>query len=250
VPGLALNAPDVLKLAGHDVRWRLIRSLASSDRRVNELVSAVDMPQNLVSYHLRLLRDARLVSERRSSADGRDVYYHLELDRFAQAMSDSALAVRPSLASASAAPGARRRARVLFICTGNSARSQIAEAMLRAELGSRVDVRSAGPAPTTVHPLTFGVLHKRGIPVADLRSKGLDEIGGTKFDLVITLCDKAREACVPEEFGTRIVHWSLADPAEVKGSVAMRRRAFAAAADEIAVRIRHLLPTITTATEA
>lgn len=73
--------PSFLKLLAHELRWRLIEALARSDRRVQELVALVGEPHNLVSYHLRRLRDQALVSERRSAADGRDVYYSLDLDR-------------------------------------------------------------------------------------------------------------------------------------------------------------------------
>jgi ArsR family transcriptional regulator, arsenate/arsenite/antimonite-responsive transcriptional repressor / arsenate reductase (thioredoxin) len=247
---MAAPAPKVLKLAGHDVRWRLIQSLARTDQRVNELVDVVRLPQNLVSYHLRLLKEGDLVSERRSSADGRDVYYHLELDRFIQALADSSVSVHSSIARLSRLPRGRPPTCVLFICTGNSARSQIAEAMLRAESGSQIDVRSAGPSPTAVHPVALAVLKGRGIPVAGLRSKGLDEVRGGNFDIVVTLCDKAREACDPEEFGAEVIHWSLPDPAEVKDHGAKQRRAFEATADEIAVRIHHLVRALDRVAEA
>jgi ArsR family transcriptional regulator, arsenate/arsenite/antimonite-responsive transcriptional repressor / arsenate reductase (thioredoxin) len=246
----AETAPPVLKLVGHDVRWQLIRRLAEGDLRVNELVDAVDLAQNLVSYHLRLLREGELVVERRSSADGRDVYYHLDLDRLAQGLSDSATSVHASIGGSlprrvEHRRRSPRRPRVLFICTGNSARSQIAEATLRAELGSDVEIQSAGPSPTEVHPLAIKALEERGIAVEGLRSKGLEELRGIDFDLVITLCDRAKEACYPSEYGTRQVHWSLPDPAAVQGPGAQRWRAFQATADEIAKRVRHLIPVLT-----
>ena len=78
---VASNTPlNFIKLLAHDVRWALLAALAESDRRVQELVALLQRPQNLVSYHLRLLREGQIVSERRSSADGRDVYYSLDLD--------------------------------------------------------------------------------------------------------------------------------------------------------------------------
>src|SRR3712207_8405042 len=88
-PSAGVAAPPVfLRLAAHPLRWRLMAELAGSDYRVRELTARVDEPQNLISYHLRLLRDAGLVTVRRSSFDGRDSYYHLDLDRCADALSD------------------------------------------------------------------------------------------------------------------------------------------------------------------
>src|SRR5580693_1954105 len=94
------RVPLLMKMASHPLRWALLTELASSDRRVRELVGAVDAPQNLVSYHLRLLRAAGLADTRRSSFDGRDSYYHLELARCAAAFGDAATALHPALAPA------------------------------------------------------------------------------------------------------------------------------------------------------
>lgn len=247
-----LAAPAVLKLVGHDIRWNLIRTLAEGDHRVNELVEAVGQPQNLVSYHLRLLRDGDLVTERRSSADARDVYYHLDLDRLNRGLNGSAASLHPSIGRRPSEPGllrSRRVARVLFICTGNSARSQIAEAILRHELGSSVDVYSAGPHPTRVNLLALEVLLDMGVPTTGLRSKGMEQVSGIDFDLVVTLCDKAKEECGPDSSWARQIHWSIPDPAAVTGSARRRRRAFEAAASEIALRVRHLIPVLTSQME-
>ena len=241
MPAATATAPEVLKLVGHDLRWRLVRVLAGGDRRVHELVDVVGEPQNLVSYHLRLLRRGRLVAERRSSADGRDVYYHLDLDRLDQRLHETAALVleAPRKPLYIPSPG-----RVLFLCTGNSARSQMAEAILRHELGRDVDVRSAGPDPSGVHPLALETLAEMGITTGGLRSKGLEVMRGAHFDVVITLCDRARESCSADELGSRHIHWSLPDPAAVTGSAHRRRLAFRQCAEEITKRIRHLTPTL------
>src|SRR5436305_14219390 len=125
-------APAFVRLAGHPLRWRLLTALADTDLRVRELVARVEQPQNLVSYHLRLLRDGGLVTATRSTFDGRDSYYHLDLDRCSDALIDSGALLHPALRQR-AAPviplAGRRRSRrpvaVLFVCTGNSARSPI-----------------------------------------------------------------------------------------------------------------------------
>src|SRR3990170_4249112 len=116
--------PPFVQLAAHPLRWRLLNELAGSDFRVRELVALVDEPQNLVSYHLRLLRDGGLVTARRSRFDGRDSYYHLDLDRCADALTDTAAALHPTLGPAVPPAHPRRPARVgvLFVCTGNGTR--------------------------------------------------------------------------------------------------------------------------------
>src|SRR5215469_1468658 len=158
--------PSFVRLAGHPLRWRLLGELARSDRRVRELVSLVGQPQNLVSYHLGRLRAGRLVAARRSTFDGRDAYYYLDLARCADALAAAGLALHPGLRLAPvpvAAPG--RRCRVLFLCTGNSARSPAAEALLRHRV-PQIEVASAGSSPRPLHPNTVRVLGTRGIELA------------------------------------------------------------------------------------
>src|SRR5688500_15410180 len=101
--------PAFLRLAAHPVRWRLLTGLATGDHRVRELVALVGEPQNLVSYHLRLLRDGGLVTTTRSTFDGRDTYYHLDLDRCAQALAGAGTALHPALGPAPATGLARGR---------------------------------------------------------------------------------------------------------------------------------------------
>lgn len=115
------TAPAFVSLAGHPLRWRLLAELARSDLRVRELVTLVGERQNLVSYHLRLLRDGGLVTATRSSFDGRDSYYHLDLDRCAHALAGTGTALHPALRLDSAVPADQRlpRLAVLFVCTGD-----------------------------------------------------------------------------------------------------------------------------------
>ncbi|MFI6559470.1 ArsR family transcriptional regulator [Streptomyces sp. NPDC050534] len=249
-------APPFVHLAAHPVRWRLLTALADSDRRVRELVTLVGESQNLVSYHLRLLRDGGLVTATRSSFDGRDSYYRLDLDRCARALSDTGTALHPGLRTEPAPPPPLTTTRsgvpsVLFLCTGNSARSPIAEALLRHRGGGRVEVASAGSRPkSALHPNAVRVLRDEyGIDVGDRRPRHLNTLLEQRFDHVITLCDKVREVCPEFPHPTRRAHWSTPDPAAAGGSDRTSRPAFGRTAGDIDTRIRYLLPVLTTRQE-
>jgi ArsR family transcriptional regulator, arsenate/arsenite/antimonite-responsive transcriptional repressor / arsenate reductase (thioredoxin) len=243
-------SPPFVRMAAHPLRWRLLTELASGDYRVRELTERVGQPQNLVSYHLRLLRSGGLVTARRSSFDARDSYYHLDLDRCAHALTSTGARLHPALhlgppprpAMPAGSPG---RVRVLFACTGNSSRSPIAEALLRHRGGDgQVDVTSAGSRPgPRIHPHAVRVLREEfGIDIAGQRPRHLDTVAGRRFGYVITLCDKVREVCPGFGDDPRLVHWSIPDPATAGGSGEDSYPAFARVAAEIDTRIRHLLP--------
>lgn len=238
--------PSFLKLLAHDLRWRLVEALARSDRRVQELVALVGEPHNLVSYHLRRLRDQALVAERRSAADGRDVYYSLDLDRLKGMYFAAGESLHPGIsdrpqAAGGTGTGRSRRARVLFLCTHNSARSQMAEGILRHLGGDRVEVQSAGTVATRVHPLAIAAMAEKSIDISGQRSKHLDELSGEDFDFVVTVCDNARESCPVFSGAPERIHWSIADPSAVEGDEETRLRAFRIAADELMTRIGYLL---------
>jgi protein-tyrosine-phosphatase len=239
------SAPPILGLLFHDVRWQLIQALSHSDQRVHELVAIVGKPMNLVSYHLKKLRDGHFVHERRSSADARDVYYSLDLEQLRIAFLQAGKELHPAFAqetalyTSSAMDESRDPVRVLFLCTHNSARSQMAEALLR-ELGStRVEVRSAGTEPATVHELAIQVLGEMGIDMADQRSKHVNEFLGETFDYIITVCDRAREECPVFPGDPEQIHWSFADPAEVTGSEETRLTAFRETGLQLNTRLRY-----------
>jgi len=240
----------LLKLLGNEVRLRLVRVLALSDRKVNELVEGGRQPANLVSYHLGQLRAARLVAERRSSADARDVYYSLDLERLQAAFRRCAGTIHPGLwpeagpstAAASATrPAAGPPPRVLFLCTHNSARSQMAEAILRHHAGGTVEVRSAGSHPSHVHPLALRTLGDLGVDAGGLHSKPLGSLSDERFDYVITLCDRVREVCPSWPGDPEQVHWSLADPSVVDVSEEEALLAFRGTAVELSRRVRYLV---------
>lgn len=123
--------------------------------------------------------------------------------------------------------------RILVLCTGNSCRSQMAEAFLSRAGGERVAVRSAGTRPSTVHPLTIRVLAELGIDWSAARSKSMTEFLDEPFDLVVTVCDDAREACPVFPGGGRRIHRAFRDPALATGTEEERVAVYRAVRDEI-----------------
>lgn len=235
--------PAFLQLAGHPVRWRLLSELARSDRVVHELTGLVGEPQNLVSYHLGKLRDGRLVTARRSSADRRDTYYGLDLERFGSLLSTAGGALHPGLRLA---PPQRDDAlagavKVLFLCTGNSARSPIAEALARARSGGAIEAVSAGSDPRPLHPNALRVMRDEyGLDLAGHAPRRLDTLAGRHFDWVISLCDRVREVCPEFPGHPKTIHWSIANPATGEPDD-LTYPLFRQTAAELATRIEYLL---------
>src|ERR1700722_20536794 len=226
-----------------------MRELASGDRRGRELTAAAGQPQNLVSYHLRQLRAAGLVTARRSSFDGRDTYYRLDLDGCAQALAASVSALHPGLAlppvvpQAATAPGTARR-KVLFVCTGNTGRSPMAEALLLHRAGAHAEAASAGIRPKPLHPEAAAVMLDRyRIDITGHRPTPGETVAHERLDFVLPLCDKAREHCPEFPGHPGLIHWSMPDPAAAEGDLA-GYPAFERTAAELETRIRFLLPVL------
>ncbi len=130
--------------------------------------------------------------------------------------------------------------RVLILCTGNSARSQMAEGLLRHDAGERFEVESAGTKPGTLRPEAIAVMREVGIDISSHRSKHVDEFAGQPFDYVITVCDNARESC-PVYFGAaKKLHRDFEDPAATVGSEAERLQVFRRVRDELRAYLRGL----------
>ena len=127
--------------------------------------------------------------------------------------------------------------RVLLICTKNSARSQMAEALVHHDLAGRVEAFSAGTDPSSVHPLAVVVMKEVGIDIAHHRSKSMDEFADKKFDYVITLCDQANESCPVFFGGTQRLHMGFDNPAAVPGSEAEKLSAFRKVRDQIREKV-------------
>ena len=215
--------------------------LAQSDLRVGELTELVGEPQNLVSYHLASYATPGWCRSRRSSFDGRDTYYRVDLDRCGALLCDTAAALHPALrfVPSGATPPRRsgRPPRVLFLCTGNSARSQMAAALLEHRCGRR------DPGPQRGQP-SQAVASQRG--AGDGRAghrhlrqptKHLRRYARSHFDYVVTLCDKVREVCPEFPAEPATIHWSMPDPAPPASTDDETYPAFQQAADELETRI-------------
>ena len=131
--------------------------------------------------------------------------------------------------------------RVLFVCTGNRARSQMAEGLLRHLAGDRFQACSAGTEPKGVAPMTVEVMEEIGIDIRGQRSQSVKEFAGERFDYVITVCDSARERCPAFPGGGERIHWSVEDPAEAEAREERSRRSFRAAPDDLRTRIEGFL---------
>jgi len=259
VEGLA--PAEFLQLAGHPLRWQLLDELSRSDRAVHELTGLVGEAQNLVSYHLGKLRDAGLVTARRSSADGRDSYYTADLARIRASLRATADALHPGLVRTQPSThppthpptrdGRPSVARVLFLCTGNSARSQMAEALAIERSGGAVHAYSAGSHPKPLHANAVRVMREEhGIDLSERASKHMSVFADQHFDWVITLCDKVREVCPEFPDHPEAIHWSMADPAAGQSDDTASYPAFQQTAAELETRIEFFLAVVTDGADA
>ena len=244
------SPPPFLRLAGHPLRWRLLSELARSDRRVGELCALAGRRQSLVSYHLRQLRDGGLVSARRSTADGRDTYYVLDLARCGELLASAGAALHPGLAPTRATRRARPPARAGAVPVH---RQQRALADGRGAL--RATVRRRGARGQRGQPPQAAASQRgardarpRHRHLAASRTKHLSEFAGQRFDYVITLCDRVREVCPEFPGAPEPIHWSIPDPAREPGGDEETLPAFERTAAELETRIGFLIAAINATT--
>ena len=246
----ALVAPPASVLSffralADDKRLAILRLLTLSDLRAGEISAALSLPSNAVSYHLKQLSTLGLLQDHRSSADGRDVYYRVDLEHLDHLYMQAGEVLHPGLApsvqsGAEALGTSTTPLRILFLCTHNSARSQLAEAILRNMGGDNVEVFSAGSMPTEVHPNTLVVLGELGIDSSMLLAKSLDQFLGESFDYIITVCDRVRDSCPVFRGDPFQIHWSFPDP-DVIEDPELQLAAFRRTAVELQIRVRYLL---------
>ena len=127
--------------------------------------------------------------------------------------------------------------RVLILCTGNSARSQMAEGLLRHDAGNLYEVSSAGTNPSRVRPEAIAAMHEIGIDISAHHSKSVEEFANQGFDYVITVCDNAKESCPVFPAKTKRIHWSIEDPSAVTGTDEQKLAAFRRIRDDLRARL-------------
>jgi arsenate reductase len=135
--------------------------------------------------------------------------------------------------------------KLLVLCTGNSARSQMGEGLFRHFGGDGWEIHSAGTKPSIVRPEAIAVMNEFGIDISGHRSKSVDEFSGHSFDFVVTVCDNAAENCPVFPAGTQRLHWSFEDPAAVVGNEEVRLAAFRRIRDQIRVRVEQFFASVT-----
>lgn len=131
--------------------------------------------------------------------------------------------------------------RILFLCTGNSARSQMAEGLLKSLAGNQFEIFSAGIKPTKVNPLTIKVMHEIGIDISGYRAKSVSEFINRKFDYIITVCDNARQTCPVFPGKYQKISWDLEDPVSAYGTDEDNLMLFRKTRDSIKQRISNFL---------
>jgi protein-tyrosine-phosphatase/DNA-binding MarR family transcriptional regulator len=208
---------------GDPSRLAIVDALLLGDASPGQIAQDLGLPTNLVAHHIRVLEEAGLLTRRRSEGDRRRSY----------------LSLRPETLDLTRPPSPRGARRVLFVCTHNSARSQLAAALWGRR--ARIPAISAGtrPAPR-VHPRALAVARRYGLRLAATATAHIDAVAADG-DLVVAVCDRAYEELTP---GRARLHWSVPDPAAVDTDAA-----FEAAFADIAARVDRLLPMVDTAPE-
>ena len=248
--GMMRPAPSHLEVTrffralADETRLAIVRLLMLNDLRAGEVVMQLNLPANGVSYHLKHLREVGLLRDRRSSMDARDIYYSIDLDRLHTLYRAAGESLHPGMAHTEKKATSEllddRPLRVLFLCTHNSARSQLAEGILRSLGRDQVEVFSAGTEPADVHPMAVVLLEEWGADTSSHSSKSMAQFRDETFDYVITVCDRARESCPTFPNDPQEIHWSLPDPICIKDEQE-RWRTFRQIRRELYTRLQYLL---------
>lgn len=234
---------QLLALLANRGGWNLVNLLARSDYRFGDLKEQTTLTTDALEDYLQALKARGLISERPSEAQPDDIFYRLDLDAMRDAFAAVGAAIHPvvgGVEDVDTAELAEKKPRVLFLCTGNSARSQMAEGLMRHFSKGNVAVFSAGSKPSQVHPLAIKTMADAGIDISNQHSKHLDEFVDQQFDYVITVCDNQREACPVFPGNPDRIHWGFPDPVTIEGDDE-REHAFKSTANHLRNLIRHFL---------
>jgi protein-tyrosine-phosphatase len=233
--GTQQQPPELLSLLADATGWTIVGQLARSDKLPRDLAADLGQPQEHVEHHLATLRELGLVRGRQSDVTPADTFYRLDLAAMREALNGAGAAIHPVVGGVEEVmiePVPEAKARVLILCTGNSARSQMAEGLMRYLSQGTVEVFSAGTQPSQVHPLAIQTMAKLGIDISQQHSKHLDEFRGQQFDYVITVCDRQHEVCPTFPGEPQNIHWSFGDPVEVEPEES-RQHAFRSIANQL-----------------
>ncbi len=238
-------AAQAMKALGEVNRLRIYALLSMGPMSVGDLVVTLGLSQALVSHHLMVLKTAGLIADHRASRDARSVIYSVNKAKLQDLYSELSLLIDPikAIDVRDNPPDTIRRdnmhgpLRVLFLCTGNSARSQMAEAFLRRQGEGLFEAYSAGTHPRGLHPLTVAVMQEAGIDMSGYTSKGLEQFLDQTFDYIITVCDRAHEECPVFPGPYERIHWTFQDPVAFEGPEDRQLAVFRRVQIEIQTRI-------------
>lgn len=258
---------DYLKIISDENRLKILCMLKDGERCVCEIYEPLSLPQNLISHHLKVLKAANLVH---SKKQGKWIHYKIN-EKKLKKLNDLYLALLkqnpenrrshgqchsedPNVTSGNEESRNELRSfadaqddilntekiKILFLCTGNSARSQIAEGWTKTLKGKQIEAYSAGVEVQGLNPLAVEVMAESGVDISNQRSKLVDEVMKISFDYVITLCDNAKTTCPVFPGKVKVVHVSFSDPAKVKGLQSLKLQAFRQTRDKIKEFISNL----------
>jgi ArsR family transcriptional regulator, arsenate/arsenite/antimonite-responsive transcriptional repressor / arsenate reductase (thioredoxin) len=200
-------------------RLAIISLLSTGPMLVGDICNASGLPLTLVSQHLRVLRESGMVRAERDGKDARAVWYSLNPQRIKEIQKALSMVFDMTKIVDRRIPEAKQglnfkgeKFSVLFLCSGNSARSQMSEALLQHYGKGLIEGRSAGTHPRKVHPLTVKVLEEIGLDTTGLKTKHYSVFSRESFRYVITVCDRANEECPDFKGDYQRIHWSIADP--------------------------------------
>ncbi len=212
-----VHPPQILGVLADPTVWGIVTHLTQSDAHQQELAQALGVSPDDITAKATQLQPLGVISARQSDSNPQLTFYRLDLAALRDAWTAAGTAIHPFVGGVEEGlpDQITSKPRVLFLCTHNSARSQMAEGMLRHFSKGKVEAFSAGSVATRIHPQAIDTMNQAGIDITNQRSKHMDEYTGENFDYVITVCDQQHETCPVFPGTPKRIHWSFADPSAV-----------------------------------